>query len=180
MQLTLDGWKPDFHPSKVFVISVSRSIIEYMKTHEQIKETLKDAMRAKDTTKVLVLRNLLASFTNELVAKKEGPQGMLSDEDVLVLIKRAVKQRKDSIEQFAKGGREDLVAEEKKELAVLEEYLPEAMSVEDIRKVAEAKKAELGIEDRSKMGILMGAVMKEVGTNADGADVKNVVNELLA
>jgi len=86
----------------------------------------------------------------------------------------------DSIEQFLKGGREDLAETEKEELPTLEAYLPQMMSIEEIRPIAEAKKAELGVEDKSKMGVLMGAVMKETKGQADGGDVKTVVEELLS
>ena len=94
------------------------------------------------------------------------------------VIKRLAKQRKDSIEQFRNGGREDLAGVEEKELAILEELLPQMMSQDAIRPIAEKKKAELGVEDKSKMGILVGAVMKELGGQADGSDVKAVVDSL--
>ncbi len=106
------------------------------------------------------------------------PQSEVSDELALGVIKRLAKQRKDSIEQFRNGGREDLASQEEKELVILEELLPNMMSQEEIRPVAEKKKAELGIEDKSKMGILIGAVMKELAGQADGGDVKIVVQSL--
>ena len=88
-----------------------------------------DAMKARDVVRTNVLRGLMASFTNEAVAKKRKPDEELSDEEVLVVIGRAVKQRKDSIEQFEKGGRADLAGVEKSELAILETYLPTQMSL---------------------------------------------------
>lgn len=146
--------------------------------HDQIKEEIKKAMLAHDADKLKAVRNIAAAFTNELVAKRRKPDEKLSDEEAIAVMKRLAKQRKDSIEQFAAGGREDLVAEEKKELAVIEAYLPAAMDKEKIKEIAEAKKAELGITDKSKMGILMGAVMKETKGEADGAAVKEVVESL--
>ena len=89
-----------------------------------------------------------------------------------------VKQRKDSIEQFKKGGREDLVREEEAQLKILETYLPEMMSREEIEKITKAKKEELGIVDKSKQGQLMSALMKELKGKADGIIVKEVVDSL--
>lgn len=147
---------------------------------EKIRGAMKDAMRAKEGEKVTTLRSLIAAFTNELVAQKRPPSEELSDADVLTVIKRAAKQRKDSIEQFEAGGRQDLADKEKRELTIIEAYLPETASKDDIAKVVEAKIAEMGCAgDMSKMGMLMGAVMKEFGGNADGNDVKEVVAELL-
>jgi|SRR5581483_2115626 len=150
-----------------------------MTLHSQIKEQVKDAMKARDEVRLRVIRGLLAGFTNELVATKRMPTDELSDDEVLAVIRRQVKQRKDSIEQFTKGNRADLVESEKAELAVLETYLPAQISREEVMKVAEMKKTELGITDKSKAGQLMGAVMKELKGNADGNLVKSVVDELL-
>ena len=86
-----------------------------------------------------------------------------------------VKQRRDSIEQFEKGGRPELAENEKLEIPVLEKYLPEQLSPEKIAEIVAAKKSELGVSDKSKMGQLIGAVMKEVGDAADGAAVKIAV-----
>ena len=149
-----------------------------MSLHTDIKNQIKDAMRTKDQVRLGVLRGLTAAFTNELVAQKRPPQEELSDADALAVIKRVVKQRKDSIDQFTKGGREDLAEGEKAELAVLETFLPAAMSKDEIRKIAEAKKAEMNVTDKAKAGILVGAVMKAAGGNADGNDVKEVVESL--
>lgn len=151
-----------------------------MNIEQQIKESMKDAMKNKDEVRLSVMRSIKAAFTNELVATGKTPQDSIDDESAMTVIKRLAKQRKDSIDQFTKGGREDLAEGEAKELAVLEELLPEMMSQDQIRPIAEAKKAELGVEDKSKMGILIGAVMKEVGGQADGADVKAVVEDLLS
>ncbi len=135
-------------------------------------------MKQKDATKVNTLRSLLAAFTNELVAEKKAPDSPVSDELALRVIKRAVKQHKDSIAQFSVGGRADLVAQEEKELTYIEPLLPKSAGEDEIRRIAEAKKAELGVSDKSKVGILVGAVMKELGGNADGTEVKKIVESL--
>lgn len=150
-----------------------------MTLHNQIKSALKEAMLNKDEVRLRTMRGLLAAFVNELVAKKMKPDAALPDEDALSVIKRAVKQRKDSIEQFEKGGRRDLAENEQAELTVLEKYLPETMSAEQIRPIALAKMVELSIADKSKMGILMAALSRELKGKADGADIKAVVDELL-
>jgi len=146
--------------------------------HEQIKEAVKAAMKEKNEVVLTTLRGLMSAFTNELVAQKKRPDDEVTDEIAMTVIKRAAKQRKDSIEQFEKGGRPELAENEKKELTILEEYLPQMINKDEIRKIAESKKAELGVDDKSKMGMLMGAVMKELKDKADGGDVKEVVNSL--
>lgn len=151
-----------------------------MTLHEQIKGEVKQAMLAKDTVKLSVVRGMVSAFTNELVATGKMPQDILDDAGVLKVIKKLANQRKDSIDQFEKGGRPELADGERAELAILEKYLPALMSREDIKKVAVAKKEELGITDKAKAGQLTGAIMKELGGTADGNDVKAVVEELLA
>ena len=149
-----------------------------MSLHEQVKGELKDAMRAKDEVNLRTVRGMLTSFTNELVATSRKPQEMLTDEEVLAVIRRLAKQRKESIAQFVSGGREDLAVGEREELAVLEAYLPQMMAKEDIKKIAEAKKAELGITDKAKLGQFVGTLMKELKGKADGNDVKEVAESL--
>ncbi len=134
-------------------------------------------MLAKYATKLAVMRALTAAFTNEAITLKVEK---LTDEQALALIRRGVKQRKDSIEQFIKGGRTDLADAETAELKILETFLPQMMSKDEIKKIAEAKKSELGIADKSKAGMLMSALMKELRGKADGADVKSVVEEILS
>ena len=140
--------------------------------HEKIKEQIKDAMRAKDELRKEVLRGILTAFVNELVAKRRTPQEILGDDDCVAVLKRLVKQRKDSAEQFTSGGRPELAEKELKELAIIEEFLPALMPREEIKKIALAKKAELGAVDKSSMGKFIGAVMKECKGKADGKAAK--------
>lgn len=137
-------------------------------------------MKARQELRLSVVRGMLAAFTNELVATKRTPQDVLSDEEALAVIKRLAKQRKDSIEQFRKGNREDLAQKEEDELVILESYLPQTMSREEITPLAQAKMAELGVTDKTKMGMIMGALMKELKGKADGDDVKAVVESLFS
>ncbi|HEY1037556.1 MAG TPA: GatB/YqeY domain-containing protein [Candidatus Paceibacterota bacterium] len=149
-----------------------------MTLQETIKGSLKEAMMAKDTVKLTVIRGLMSAFTNELVTLGRTPQDALTDDEALTVIRRAVKQRKDAIEQFTNAGRPELAESEQAELALLEVYLPQMMSKDEIKAVAVAKKAELGIEDKSKSGMLMSALMKDLKGKADGTDVKEVVESL--
>jgi uncharacterized protein YqeY len=146
--------------------------------HEQIKGGIKEAMMAKDALKLRAFRAMSAAFINELVAKNKKPQDMLTDEEAMVVITKLAKQRKDSIDQFKKGGREDLVKEEQAELAVLETFLPKLMDKSEVEKIAKAKKSELGITDVTKKGMLMSALMKDLKGKADGTVVREVVDSL--
>ncbi len=150
-----------------------------MSIKENIQADMKQAMKDKNEVVLTVTRGLLSAFTNELVANGKTPQDMIDDESALAVITRASKQRKDSIEQFEKGGRPELAESEKTELAILEKYLPKLMSEEEIKKVVDQKKTELGIADKSQMGQFIGAVMQELKGKADGALVKKVVEEAL-
>lgn len=149
-----------------------------MTLHESLRESLKEALKAKDAVKLRTVRSVITACTNELVATGKTPQDQLDDAGVLAVIKRLAKQRKESIMQYEAANRPELAEPEKEELTVLEAYLPTLMSQEEIRPIAEVKKAELGINDKSKMGMLVGAVMKELAGKADGGDVKVVVESL--
>jgi uncharacterized protein YqeY len=147
---------------------------------DKIKEEIKNAMRAKNELRKEVLRGILTAFVNELVAMRRTPQETLEDDAALLVLKRLLKQRKDSFVQFTSGGRPELAEKEAEEMKIIEEFLPQSMSREEIRKIAEAKKAELGVVDKSGMGKFIGAVLKECKGAADGNDVKAVVEELLS
>ncbi|MEZ4200724.1 MAG: GatB/YqeY domain-containing protein [Candidatus Paceibacterota bacterium] len=150
-----------------------------MALHEEIKDSIKEALKAKDEVRLRTVRSISTALTNELVATGKTPQDTLDDEAVLGVIKRLAKQRKESIVQYEAAGRQDLVDPEKEELVVLEAYLPQMMSPEEIEPIAKAKLEELGVTDKSKMGIAIGALMKELSGKADGGDVKAVVEKLL-
>ncbi len=150
-----------------------------MSLHTDIKASLKEAMKAKDEVKLRTVRGMLTAFTNELVATGKTPQDELTDDGVLSVIKRLAKQRKESIVQFEAAGRTDLSEPEKAELIVLEAYLPQMMSQEEIEPIAKAKLAEMGEVDKSKIGVVIGMLMKEFQGKADGGDVKAVVEKIL-
>jgi len=137
-------------------------------------------MRAKDTVKLSVVRGLISNMTNEAVAKGKGPDGVLTEDEVITVVLRAAKQRKDSIQQFVDGGRPELAESEKAELAVIETMLPAQMSRDEIVSAAQAKATELGITDKTKANQLMGMLMKDLKGKADGTVVKEVVDGMFA
>lgn len=149
-------------------------------TQAELKEQMKSAMKNKETVKLSVVRGLISAMQNEAVTKGKGPEGVLSEDEVLTVIMRAAKQRKDSIEQFEKGGRPELASSEKEELAILETMLPAQMSQEDIVAATKAKAAEMGVTDKSGANKLMGALMKDLKGKADGNAVKAVVESMFA
>jgi uncharacterized protein YqeY len=150
-----------------------------MAIHETLKKEIPDAMRAHDEVKLRTLRSLITAMTNEVVAKKRKPDEFLTDEEAITVLKRASNQRKDSIEQFEKASRNDLVEPEKLELAIIESYLPATMSQEEILAIAKAKMIELNLSPSADAGKLIGALMKDLKGKADGGDVKAVVDSLL-
>jgi len=147
-------------------------------TQAELKEQMKEAMKAKDSVRLGVVRGLISACTNEAITKGKGPDGILTEDEVLTVITRAAKQRKDSISQFEAGGRPELAEGEKAELAVLETMLPAQMSRDEIVAAAQAKAQELGIADKSKANQLMGMLMKDLRGRADGNEVKAVVDSM--
>ncbi len=144
-----------------------------------IRSHMTAAMKARDALRVETLRGALAAFTNELVAKGRKPTEELSDDEAITVLKRLGKQRKEAAEQYEKGGRTELASKELGELKIIEEFLPQMASREEIEKVAKAKIAELGVTDASGIGKLTGAIMKEMAGRANGNDVKEVIATLL-
>ena len=149
-------------------------------TQAELKEAMKSAMRAKDSVRLGVIRGLMAACTNEAVTKGKGHDGVLDEGEMLAIITRAAKQRKDSIEQFEKGGRPELAEGEKAELAIIMAMLPAQMSQDEIVAAAKAKAAELGVADKSGANKLMGMLMKDLQGRADGTAVKAVVDGMFA
>ncbi|HSE56501.1 MAG TPA: GatB/YqeY domain-containing protein [Candidatus Paceibacterota bacterium] len=148
-----------------------------MPLHTQIKDGIKEAMKAHDQARLEAFRSVLTACTNELVAKGRQPNEELSDDDVLTVIRRLVKQRKDSIAQFDAAGRADLSSIEREQLSHLEGFLPALLSEDAVREVVLMVKEKLGVTDKQKAGQLVGAVMKELAGKADGGVVKKIVEE---
>ncbi len=149
-----------------------------MTVQEQVKEQMKNAMKERNMAAVTTYRGLMSAFTNEVVAQKLSPDTPVTDEMAIAVITREAKKRKDAIAQFEDAGRADLAEDEKAELKLLEVFLPELMSREEIKTFALAKKEELGINDASEKGKFIGTLMAELRGKADGALVKEVVDTL--
>ena len=142
----------------------------------QIQESMKSAMKAKESEKVQLYRTLISSCKN----KKIEVGHELNNKEVIQVLRKQAKQRKDSIEQFKKGNREDLVANEKFELDIIEKLLPAQMSAEDVEKIVVSVMEETGFKTMADRGKLMGAVMAKLKGKADGSVVNQVVSKLLS
>jgi len=148
-----------------------------MSLQKQVMDKMKEAMKAKDTVALQALRAVKSAF---LLAKTEtGVQEELSEEQEIKIIQKQVKQRKDSAAIFVEQGREDLAAPELAELAVLEQFLPEALSEEEIEKVVVATIAKVGASGMKDMGKVMGMVSKELAGQADGKTISTLVKKNL-
>jgi len=145
---------------------------------QQVDGDLKEAMRQKRTTKLGVLR-MLKSALNYAAIEKSRAEGALNDSEALHVVRKQVKQRQDSIESFEKGGRDELAAKEKEELSILQSYLPEAMSPEELAKVVRETIAELGVTSRAQMGAVMKTLQAKVAGRADGKTLSAEVQKQL-
>lgn len=142
---------------------------------EQINAEMQQAMKTHDTVRRDTLRMVLTAA--KYLEKEIGR--VPDDAETLAVIQREAKQHRDSIEEFRRGGRPDLVEKEQAELAILDTYLPQQMSREEIEVAARAAMANLGVRDKSQMGLLMRTLMQELKGRADGRLVNQVVQELL-
>lgn len=149
-----------------------------MALKEKITNELKDAMKSGDSFKRDTLRLLDSAIKNAEIEKKKREEG-LSDEEVLEVISRAVKQRNDSIKQFIDGGRPELAEKEQKELEILKAYMPEQMSEDEIRKTIKEIIAGAGEVIPADMGKIMGQAMGRMKGKADGNVVRKIVGEEL-
>jgi uncharacterized protein YqeY len=147
-----------------------------MSLQEKLNNDLHDAMRAKDEVRKLVLRSLLSSMNYAEIAK----QKKLDDAGVIEVIAREIKQRKESIEAYQQGNRPDLVASEKAEMAVLQEYMPAQMSTEEITAIVQQVLQEVGAKGPGDKGKVMQKLMPQVKGKADGNEVNKIVTELMS
>lgn len=150
-----------------------------MALQKRIDEDLIAAMRAKDSTRLGVLRMLKAALKNVAI-DKAGAGGELEDSEAVAVVRKQVKQRQDSIESFEKGGRIELAEKERAEIAVLTGYLPQAMSAEELKRVVAETIAETGATSRAQMGAVMKALQQKVAGRADGKTLSMEVQRQLA
>lgn len=142
---------------------------------QKIEEDFKVALKQSDKLKISVLRLVKASIKNKQIEK----QADLTDEDVISLISTLIKQRKESIEQFSKGNRWDLVEREKQELEILRSYMPEELSIEELDSLIKKAITESGVSDVREIGKVMKILMPQIKGRADGKVVSQRVKELL-
>ena len=162
-----------------------------MSLKEKIQSDIKEAMKARENEKVGVLRMLQSEIKNAEIAKRTKlsksngaddieQKSQLSDEEIIEVISRETKKRKDAIELYEKGGRKELAEKEKKEAEILSAYMPEQMSEEEIRSLAKKTIDRLNASGQQDMGKVMGALKLETKGKADGAAVSRIVKELLS
>ncbi|MGH2792871.1 MAG: GatB/YqeY domain-containing protein [Actinomycetota bacterium] len=142
---------------------------------EKIANDMRDAMKAREAVRVATLRMLMAAVKNAEIEKRHE----LSDDEVLDVVGKEAKRRRESIEAFEKGGRDDLVAKESGELAVLEAYLPERLSDDELAALVDAAIAETGASSPKQMGDVMKALMPKLRGRADGGQVSALVKAKL-
>ena len=150
-----------------------------MTLQERVDSDLKEAMRAKDTRKLGVLRMLKSALKYAAIAKS-GAEAELSDAEAAQVVRKQVKQRQDSIKSFEKGGRAELAAKEKEELLILDAYLPQAMSSDELAKVVRETIAETGATSKAQMGGVMKALQAKVAGRADGKTLSQEVSRQLS
>lgn len=142
---------------------------------QDIEQQMKEALKAGDQARLSTLRFLLAAIKNEEIA--QGHEA--TDEEVVAVIRRQAKQRRESIEAFRQAGREELALKEEAELAILNTFIPQQLTEDEIRQIAKEVLAQLPETERNNFGRVMGATMGKVKGKADGNLVAKVVKELL-
>jgi uncharacterized protein YqeY len=147
---------------------------------DRINDDLKDAMRAKDKVRLRTLRSVRAALKNKEIDKRqEGKEAVLDEQEQLAVIRKQVKQRKDSIEQYRDAGRDDLVDKEQEEIDVLDDYLPQPLSDDELRDHLQSIIDDVGAESMADMGPVMGRAMSDLRGKVDGSRVQQMVRELL-
>ncbi len=142
----------------------------------RITQALKEAMKARDAERVRALRNIRARLQNRAIEKRAA----LDDSEVIQVLMGLAKQRRESIEQFRAGGREDLAAREEAELRVIQEFLPEPLDENTLRRIVAEAVREAGASGLRDMGRVMGVIMPRVRGRADGRTVQEIVRAVLA
>ena len=150
-----------------------------MSISDQVDNDIKDAMRAKQSDRLSVLRLLKAAIKNAAI-EKGGQAGVLDDAEATVVIRKQVKQRQDSVESFSQGGRPELAEKERLEITLLQNYLPQAFSAEQIDAYITEAITETGATTKAQMGVVMKAVQAKVAGRADGKTLSQQVQKRLA
>ncbi|MFS0612641.1 GatB/YqeY domain-containing protein [Lederbergia ruris] len=148
-----------------------------MSLHDKLNEDMKQAMKSKEKDRLSVIRMLKAAIQNEAI--KLGKKQLTEDEELTVL-SREVKQRKDSLHEFEKAGRDDLVTKIQSELVFVQEYMPTQLSEEEVEAIVSAVIAETNASSKADMGKVMGVLMPKVKGKADGSLVSKLVQKHLS
>ena len=148
-----------------------------MALEQQIQKDIMEAMKAHDESRLNATRGIKSEI---LLAKTSGMEHELSDADVLKIIQKLVKQRKESAELYTQGNRPELAEKELAEMKVMEAYLPKALSEDEVRNILKEVVAEVGATGPKDMGKVMGAATKKLAGQADGRLISTIVKELLA
>ena len=143
---------------------------------DKIKDDFVDALKTKNVSKLSVLRMLKSALHNYQIAEKKE----LSDNDVIKIVQKEIKQRKDSIATFETGGRAELAEKEKKEIEILSKYMPQQLSGDELTKIVQAAIAETGASGPADIGKVIGRVMPQVAGRADGGQVSTKVKEFIS
>lgn len=151
-----------------------------MSIKEKILNDITESMKSRQADRLRVLRSLKSKLMEREISERKGGDATLTDEQALEVLMKAVKQRKESIDQFEKGDRNDLAETEKEELKIIETYLPEMMGEEEIREIVKTKIDQLGAAGMADMGKVMGSLMEQLKGKADGTMVSRIVKEELA
>ena len=147
---------------------------------ERLDSDLKNSMRSKNVARTRTLRSIRAALQQKEIEKRGKGEKGLTEAEILAVLQKQAKQREDSIEQFAQGGRPDLESSEREELEIIREYLPAQASDEEIRSVVERAIEAVGAESSADMGRVMGNAMAALKGKADGRRINQVVKDLLS
>ncbi len=151
-----------------------------MSLNDQLTEDLKQAMKAKDAVRLRTIRSLRAALKEKEIAERRDGEAHLSEEQVLAVVQKQAKQRRDAIAQYEPAGRDDLAAKEQEELEIIEAYLPKQLGDEEIRRVVQEIVAATGASSMREMGKVMGAAMEQLRGRADGRRINEIARELLS
>lgn len=146
---------------------------------QRITDDIKNAMRERNKVALNTLRALKSAITNATI-DKPGTDAQLTENEVINIIRKQIKQRQESINQFTQAGRDELASNEKEEVQVLDRYLPKAMSEQEVIAVVEQVIAELGVSSKREMGNVMKALQEKTGGRADGKQLSQEVMKRLA
>lgn len=151
-----------------------------MNIKDRIIDDLKEAMKAKNSEKKLLLRSLKAKILEKEISERKEGESVLSNDQVIEVLMKAAKQRKESIEQFNQGNRPELAEKEERELALIEEYLPKMMDEDEIRSEVQNQIRSMNASGLQDMGKVMGALMGKLKGKADGSIISKIVKEELS